>query len=195
MRRNASSAIGALLALALASAVVVLTPSPALPQAYPQPCVQVTGSQSVGDIRVGETFTFQIAPQCTFTVGATITINANGVVFTKVANVAGFVEVTVRVISQAAFEINPTVPAKCGPNTITATGPSTVAGGRPVTQTATFNLACDAGTPRARAATPVRGRLSLTGTDVLPSAAAALALLLVGPLLVTASRRRASARS
>ncbi len=46
-----------------------------------------------------------------------------------------------------------------------------------------------------KAATPVRGRLSLTGSNVLPWAAAAVALVVVGGLLVTTSRRRASVRS
>jgi hypothetical protein len=192
MRRTASSAIGAVLALALASAVVVLTPSPALPQAYPQPCNVLSGTQVLGDVRVGDTFTFQLAPQCTFTVGASATVDVNGVVFTKAVNASGFVEVTVRVVSENLLEVNPQAPARCGTNTISATAPSAVAGGQPVTQTAVFNLLCGAAP---RAATPVRGRLSLTGTDVLPWAAAALALLVVGALLVTASRRRASARS
>ena len=44
-------------------------------------------------------------------------------------------------------------------------------------------------------ATAVRGRLSLTGANVTLWAAGALVLLLAGALLVTATRRRASARS
>lgn len=193
MRRNASSVIGACLALALASAVVVLTPSSALSQAYPQPCNVLSGTQSLGDVTVGQRFSFQLAPGCTFTPGTTVSINVNGVVFTKVANAAGFVDVTVNVLSQTEMEVNPRVPARCGVNTITGTGPSTVAGGRQVTQSASFNLLCGAAAPKA--ATPVRGRLSLTGANTVPLAAAAFALLMVGALLTVASRRRAAART
>ena len=194
MRRIASSAIGAALSLALASAVVVLTPSAALSQAYPQPCNVLSGAQDLGDVTVGQTFTFQLAPQCTFTPGATVNMTANGVAFTKTANASGFVTVTVTVVSETAFDVNPRVPARCGVNTITGTGPSAVAGGRQVTQTATFNLVCKGGVV-AKPAVPVRGRLSLTGASVLPWAAGALALLMAGTVLTVAGRRRASARS
>lgn len=191
MRRRTSAAMGAL--VALTAALALLAPSPVSAQYAPGVCNVLTGFQELGDVRVGQRFSFQMAPQCVFTPGSTVNFSANGVAFTKTANASGFVDVTVNVISQTQFEINPTVPARCGINNIIATGPSTVAGGRQVTQTATFNLVCDAAGPRA--ATPVRGRLSLTGSNVLPWAAGALALLMVGALLTVASRRRASARS
>lgn len=194
MRRIASSAIGAALAalaVTLASAVVILTPSPASSQAYPPACAP--GAQELGNITVGQTFTFQLAPTCAFTPGATVSFTANGVTFTKTANASGTVDVTVNVVSATELTINPTAPARCGVNIITGVGPSAAVGGQLVTQTATFNLVCAAGVPRA--ATPVTGRLSLTGANVTRGGAAALVLLMVGAAMVTVGRRRASART
>lgn len=193
MRRRTTAAMGALVALAGALALVAPSPVSAQTGYPPGPCNVLAGFQELGDVRVGQRFTFQLAPQCVWTPGATINITVNGASFTKTANANGFVDVTVNVLSQTQAEVNPTVPVRCGINTIVGVGPSRVAGDRQVTQTATFNLICDAAP--AKPATPVTGRLSLTGSNVLPWAAAALALLMVGALLTVASRRRASARS
>lgn len=182
--------------LALTGALALLAPSPVSAQTgYPPAvCNILIGSQNLGDIRVGQQFTFQLAPVCVFAPGATVNVIANGVAFNQTVNNNNFVDIKVNVISVNQFVINAPIPAKCGINTIVGTGPSAVAGGRTVTQTATFNLVCDgvAAKPVAKAVT---GRLSLTGSNVLPWAAAALALLMVGVLLTVASRRRASARS
>ena len=192
MRRSTSAVIGAV--LALTGAFTLLAPSPVAAQTgYPPAvCNILVGSQTLGDIRVGQQFTFQLAPVCVFAPGGTVNVIVNGASFTQTVNNNNFVDINVNVVSQTQLLIKGPVPAKCGINTITGTGPSTVAGGKQVTQTATFNLLCDG---VAKPAVPVRGRLSLTGASVLPWAAGALALLMAGTLLTAAGRRRASARS
>ena len=195
MRRSTSAVIGAV--LALTGAFTLLAPSPVAAQTgYPPAlCNVLSGAQDLGNVVVGQTFTFQLAPPCPWTPGAAINVVVNGVVIPgKVANASGFVDLTIRVVSETLLEVNPQVPARCGINTIVGTGPSRVAGNRQVTQTATFNLVCK-GAAVAKPAVPVRGRLSLTGASVLPWAGGALALLMAGTLLTVAGRRRASARS
>ena len=192
MRRR-SAALSAL--AALTGVLALLTPSPVAAQTGGYPpglCNVLTGAQDLGNVAVGQQLRFQLAPQCIFTPGATVSLTANGVAFTKIANAAGFVDLSVNVISETQFEINPVVPARCGVNTIVGTGPSAVAGGRQVTQTATFNLVCRGAV--AKPATPPR-RLSLTGDNVARWGASALVLLLMGAALVTVGRRRASARN
>lgn len=192
MRRRTSAALGA--AAVLFGMLSLLSPSSAAAQDYTASCNVLSGSQDLGNITVGQRFAFQLRPQCTFTAGASATITANGVSFTKPVNANGFVDVTVNVISETVLEVNPQVPARCGVNTISAVAPSTVAAGRQVVQTATFNLLC-AGAPGAPT-TPARsaGVLSRTGSDVLPWAAGALGLLMAGAVLVVAGQRRVSAR-
>ena len=182
--------------MALVGVFALVAPAPVSAQTgYPPgACNVLSGAQNLGDVRVGQRFSFQLTPTCPWTVGAAVNVVVNGVVIPgKIANANGFVDLTINVVSQTLLEVNPQTPARCGINTITGTGPSAVAGNRQVTQTATFNLLCDAAA--AKPATPVTGRLSLTGANVLRWAASALVLLLIGTVLVAADRRRASARS
>lgn len=193
MRRRTSAAIGA--AVALTSLLALLAPAPVSAQTGypPAACNVLTGAQTLGDVTVGQRFSFQLAPTCPWTPGAAVTVQVNGVLIPgKVANANGFVEVTINVLSQTLLEVNPQVPGRCGTNTVTGTGPSAVAGNRQVTQTASFNLVCDG---VAKPAAPVRGRLSLTGANITRWAASALVLLLIGTVLVAADRRRASSRT
>lgn len=181
--------------MALTSVFALLVPAPVSAQTgYPPAiCNVFVGAQDLGDVRVGRRSSFQLTPVCPWSPGAAVTTQANGVLIPgKFANANGFVDLTVNVVSPAVLEVNPQVPGRCGINTITGTGPSAVAGNRQVTQTASFNVICDA---VAKPATPARGRLSLTGANITRWAASALVLLLIGTVLFAADRRRASSRS
>lgn len=184
--------------------VLVIAPAAGAQTGYPPgACTVLAGTQSVGTVTVGQRFIVQLAPTCVFTPGAAVVVTVNGVdIPGKTANASGFVLVDVTAVSATQLSIDDPVltPAVCGVNTVTARGPSTVAGGASVTQTANFTLTCAATTgattgTAAGPATAVSGRLSLTGANVLRWAAVALALLAVGSLIVVATRRRASARA
>lgn len=172
---------------AVAGAAVFSLAAPASGQTgYPPGvCTATTGTQDVGTVTVGQQFVLQLAPTCVFTAGATVTINANGVVFTKVAEPNGSVLLNVNVLSTTELSINPIVPARCGVNTVTATGPSPTAVGG-VSQTANFTLVCPTAVPTARTG----GVLSRTGSDTVTYAAVAMALVVAGSIVVLVTRRR-----
>lgn len=195
MRRTQAMAVlvglvsGVLLLLLVAPAASAQTGYP------PGPCTPLTGTQDVGAVDIGQRFILQLAPTCVWTPGAPVAVTVNGVdIPGKVADARGFVLVDITVVSATQLSIDDPVltPASCAANAVTGTGPSAVAGGATVTQTANFTLNCP-GVPTASPATPVRGRLSLTGANLLWTSAAAAALFAVGALLVVVSRRRASA--
>ncbi len=172
----------------------------------PGVCSPLSGNQDVGSVTVGQTFKVQLAPPCVFTAGASITVTVNGVTVTgKVATSDGFVLVTITATSATQLSVDdPTVtPAVCGVNTVVAKGPSAVANGQTVTQTATFTLICPGAATTAGAttggtttgaATANTGRLSLTGTNSLRLLAIAIALVAIGSMFVVATRRRAASR-
>jgi len=137
---------------AFASVAVVMwlvVPSASAQTGYPPgSCTPLNGSQFAGNASVGQTFTVRATPTCVFTAGAAVAVVVNGVsVPGKVAAADGSVSVTVTVVSTTQLSIDDPVltPAFCGLNTITATGPSAVAGGQSVTQTVTFNVVCPNG--------------------------------------------------
>lgn len=204
--RRSQAATAALGLVGIVSAALVLLVAPAQAQTgYPPGgCTTLTGTQNVGTVNVGQTFVLQLAPTCAFTPGTSLTVTVNGVnIPGKVANANGVTTVEVTVVSATQLSIDDPVltPAICGVNSATASGPSAVAGGRTVTQTANFTLNCSAvpGTTGATStggpATPSTGRLSLTGANSLRWAAMAAVLLGVGALFVVATRRRASSRA
>lgn len=136
-------------ALSLAAALS-LGAAPALAQTgYPPgPCTAVVGNQFAGNVTIGQTFSVTLTPNCVFTGAGSVSVTVNGVpVGTKTASANGTISVTVTVLSATQLSIDDPVivPANCGTNTISATGPSTVAGG-PVTQNANFTVSCP-GTP------------------------------------------------
>jgi hypothetical protein len=193
MRRASSAA--AVAVMAVAGVLTLLAPSPASGQAYTDECTTLTGSQDLGSMTVGQTRTFRLTPTCTFTSGSTATVTVNGVSFTKPVTPGGSVDVTVNAVSNTLLEVNPQVPARCGPNTITAAAPSTVADGEIVTQTGTFNLVCAAATPTTVTPTTVTavrtGVLARTGAALSSWGAAAVALVAMGGVLLAVGRRRA----
>ena len=139
-------------AAAFASVAVVMwlvVPSASAQTGYPPgSCTPLNGSQFAGNASVGQTFTVRATPTCVFTAGALVTVVVNGVsVPGKVAAADGSVSVTVTVVSPTQLSTDDPVltPAFCGLNTITAAGPSAVAGGQTVTQTVTFNVICPNG--------------------------------------------------
>ena len=186
-------------------ALSLLAPAASAQTGYPPGgCNVLTATQDVGTVNIGQTFVVQVAPQCVFTPGAAVTVTVNGVnIPGKVAGANGAVLVEVTVVSATQLSIDDPVltPAFCGVNTVTARGPSTAAGGQQVTQTATFTVNCAATTTGGTtgtttgAATPITGRLSLTGSNTLRFVAIALALLAVGSLFAVAGRRRKAARA
>jgi hypothetical protein len=185
--------VGALLLL-------MAPPAPAQTGYPPGPCTTITGSQFVGTVQVGQRFVLQVAPTCLFTPGTSLTVTVNGVdIPGKTAEPGGFVLVDVTVLSPTQLSIDDPVltPAICGTNTVTARGASSTAQGGISTQTATFTLECPpagtaTGTPTAGAATPVLGRLSLTGANTMRFVAIAAALMAAGGLALVVSRRRTS---
>jgi hypothetical protein len=201
MRRKFTATAIALLAVASAAVFTLASPATAQTGSGIGPCAVLAGTQNVGTVSIGQRFVIQLAPQCVFTAGAAVTVTVNGVnIPGKVANASGFVLVDITVLSATQLSVSdPTItPAVCGVNTVTARGPSTVANGQIVTQTATFTLNCPGATTGAAttgAATANTGRLSLTGANITRWLLAALALLAVGSLLVLADRRRHRGRN
>jgi hypothetical protein len=188
MRRT--QAVGALVGL-VGGLLLLLAPAAGAQTGYPPgSCTAVTGSQNVGDVTVGQQFVLQIAPTCLFDPGATVNINANGVTFTDTAEQNGFVQLTVNVLSNTELSINPVVPARCGTNTVTASGPSASAVGGIATQTANFNLICQDGAAATTVPKSGQGLLSRTGADSAGFVAVALVLVAAGSTAVLLTRRR-----
>ena len=162
-------------------------------------CTAVSGTQNVGTVEIGQRFVVQLAPTCLFTPGTPVTVTVNGVdIPGKTAEAGGVVLVDITVLSATQLSIDDPVltPAICGTNTVTARGASSTAQGGISTQTANFTLNCPpaavpvGGIPGAGVATPVGGRLTLTGANSLRVAVAALALVGAGSMLVVVARRR-----
>jgi hypothetical protein len=190
MRRT--QAITAVTAL-LGGLLLLLAPAAPAQTSGAGGCASLSGTQDVGSVTIGQTFRLQVAPTCVFRAGVTLTVTVNGVSIPgKVANASGATIVTITVVSATQLSVDDPVlvAARCGVNTVTARGPSDVANGQDVTQTANFTLVCPTATP----ATPVQGRLSLTGANVARMVAGALALVMMGSLFVVATRRRTSIR-
>lgn len=196
MRRTQAMAV--LVGLVAAAVFLVAPAAPAQTGYPPGLCTAVVGTQNVGSVSVGQTFVLQVAPTCLFTPGTAVTVTVNGVdIPGKIAQPGGFVLVTITVVSATQLSVDDPVltPAICGVNSVTARGASNTAQGGISTQTATFTLNCPAtaaatGTPTAGAATPVAGRLSLTGANSLRFVAIALALMVTGAFALVATRRR-----
>jgi hypothetical protein len=200
-RRCATAAI-ALLAMTAAAVFSLVPAASAQTGSGIGACTVVTGTQDVGTVQVGQQFVLQVAPTCSFNVGAVLTVTVNGVsVLGKVANVNGQVLITITAISATQLSIDdPTItPAVCGVNTVTVTGPSSASNTGVATQSATFTLTCGAATTTVTtiagavavtAATPSSGTLSRTGADTVRAVAVALALLAIGSMAVVATRRR-----
>lgn len=198
MRRR--QALTALLTVVGAALLALAPPASAQTGYPPGSCTVLTGTQDVGSVAVGQHFVVQLAPTCVFTAGAAVTVTVNGVnIPGKVANASGFTIVDITAVSATQLSIDDPVltPAVCGVNTVSGQGPSAVAGGRTVTQTANFTLNCAVApaAPRSGPATPVTGRLSLTGANVARWLAAAFFLVAIGSLLVLADRRRHRVRN
>ena len=201
MRRTQTMAV---LVVALVGGLLFFATPAASPQTgYPPGlCTAVSGTQDVGTVEIGQRFVVQVAPTCLFTPGTPVTVTVNGVdIPGKTAEPGGFVLVDVTVVSATQLSIDDPVltPAFCGTNTVTARGASRTAQGGIATQTATFTLNCPApaagggGIPGAGVATPVAGRLSLTGANSLRVAVAAVALVVAGSMLIVVTRRRRAA--
>lgn len=190
MRRT--QAITALTALA-AGVLLALAPAASAQTSGAGVCTTLSGTVDLTTpVTVGQTFRLVLAPTCAFTPGTPLTVTVNGVSIPgKVAQADGTGVVTITVVSTTQLSVDDPVivTARCGVNTATASGVSAAAGGVVVSRTANFTLTCPAA---AVAATPVPGRLSLTGANVARWAAGALALVALGSLFVVAARRRAS---
>jgi len=153
-------------------------------------CTPVSGTQSVGNVNIGQRFVLQLAPTCLFTPGTPLTVTVNNAPIPgKTAEATGIALVDVTVVSATQLSIDDPilVPAICGTNTVVASGASQSAQGGRSTQTATFTLNC----PSVPVTTVTSGGiLSRTGASSLRYGAVALALVMVGSLTVVATRRR-----
>lgn len=178
--------------MAMVGASLFLLAPAASAQPYPpgECTVTVGDSGNLATAGVGDTVTLTIRAVCSFTPGTTVTVVVNGqAAGTKPVNADGSVTVTVNVLSTTELSINPVVRGQCGANTVSVTGPSSVAGTN-VTQNASFTVACPAA-----AAVPVRGRVAFTGSNVFRWGAVAVFLLAAGGGLMAFSRRRSRARA
>jgi hypothetical protein len=140
----------------------------------PPPCV--AGNVNAGTVAVGQTITFTLCGDFT----GTVSVSVNGaVVLTKTAT-GGAVVIVVTIISPTVAQVEDPVNAAivCGNNVVSATGPGT-----PGESTGNFNLACTT-------TTTTKSGLAFTGTNILRSVLIALALIVLGALLVVFQRRR-----
>ena len=181
----------------IAALLLLVAPAVSAQVGYPPgPCTATVGTTDVGTVAVGQSFVLQLAPTCVFTVGSAITVTVNGVnIPGKVANASGQTLVTITVVSPTQLSIDDPIltPAVCGRNTVTASGPSSVAVGGVATQTATFTITCPVVPVTAVTVTPavpIQSRLSLTGANSIRYAAVALALIVAGATAVSVTRRR-----
>ena len=178
----------------MGAVMLLVAPAATAQTGYPPGlCTAVSGSQNVGSVNVGQRFVLQIAPTCLFTPATPVTVTVNGIdIPGKTAEPGGFVLVDITVVSATQLSIDDPVltPAVCGTNTVTARGASSTAQGGISTQTANFTLNCSAGPGTATPATPVAGRLSLTGANTMRFVAIALTLMVAGSLALVITRRR-----
>ena len=173
--------------MAMVGASLFLLAPAASAQPYPpgECTVTVGDSGNLATVGVGDTATLTIRAQCSFTPGATVSVVVNGqAAGTKTVNADGSVTVTVNVQSTTQLSVNPVVRGQCGANTVSVSGPSSSVTGSS-TQNASFTVVCPAA-----AATPVRGRVAFTGSNIFRWGAVALVLAAVGGGLVMADRRR-----
>jgi hypothetical protein len=186
--------VAAVVAAVLGAALLVLAPPAMAQTGYPPGlCTTVASIQSVGNVAVGQHFVLQLAPTCLFTPGAAVTVTVNGVnIPGKVARADGVVLVDITVLSATQLSVDDpvTTPAICGTNTVVGSGPSATAVGGVSTETATFTITCPAVPSAVAAITPVQGRLSLTGANVVRMIAVALALVAGGAVALLVTRRR-----
>ena len=185
MRRLALRFATAAAVLSCAVAFTIIPEAGAQTGYPPGGCTTPTGSQDVGGVNVGASFTVRLQPVCLWDVGSLVALTVNGQgIGTKEADAGGGVNVAVRVVSQTMVEIDDPiqVAAQCGVNTIVGTGESA---GTPVTQTATFTILCPGGAAKA-----VRGRVAFTGANLLRWGGGAAVLVAFGGLLLVTARRR-----
>jgi len=193
LTRRPVAALAAMLAGLAATGAGLGTPAHAQVGYPPGPCTATVNTTAAGTLRIGATVTITLTPLCAFTVGGAVNVTVNGlVVATKVATAGGTVSITVTALSATTLSIDDPVlvPAVCGPNTVTGVGPSAAANAM-VTQTVSFGLDCTT----VAAQTVSRGFLSFTGANILRWSAIALGAVVVGGLIVGATRRWSKAAS
>lgn len=196
MRRKAVCAVGA--ACALVASMLLTLATPANAQPYPPgPCVSPS-SGAAGSVGIGGTINIALTPGCGWTPGAALNVAVNGTgIPGKTANAAGGANVVITVVSATQLSVDDPVaaPGQCGTNTVTASGPSTVARGGTSVHTTTFTVLCAAQqggiTPGQAART---SRVALTGANLVRWGAIALGLIVVGAVFLAADRRKARAR-
>jgi hypothetical protein len=163
MRRVRAAVVVAL--MFIGGAATAMAPPAAAQTGYPPGvCTTTVGSSDVGTFTIGQRIVVTLAPTCVFTPGAAVRVTVNGVdIPGKVANANGVVTVTITIVSATQLSVDdPVLVAnRCGTNSVVATGPSAAA-----------------------------GRLSFTGSNVAKFVIAGLALVGIGWLFVTMSRRR-----
>ncbi|MDQ4131951.1 MAG: hypothetical protein M3179_01835 [Actinomycetota bacterium] len=192
MRRKAVCAIGA--ACAMVASVLLTLVVPAEAQPYPPgPCVSPSAG-AAGSVGVGGTLNVALTPGCAWTPGAALSVSVNGTnIPGKTANAAGSANVSITVVSTTQLSVDDPVaaPGRCGPNTVSASGPSRVAAGGTAVHNVTFTVLCPGVTPSAVTKT---SRVALTGANLARWSAIGLGLIIIGAVFVTADRRKARAR-
>jgi hypothetical protein len=155
------------------------------------PCTPTTNTVDLGDFKVGDNLKPHLVPICIFDTGATVAVSVNGQsVGTKTADAAGGVTPSITVSSRTQLTVDDpvVVSGQCGANSVSAAGPSSAAQSN-VTVSGVFRVVCPAG------AVVTKSGLAFTGADIAGMVALALALVLVGFVIVRTVRRRRSAQA
>lgn len=188
MRRKALCAIAAVCTVAGAALMGLVAPASAQP--YPPGACTANSASFAGEFAVGSTITLTLAADCVWDPGTGVDVTVNGTsVGTKTADSGGAVSVAITIVSETELSVDDPIQtsARCGANTVRGVGTSRAAGGS-ASHTTTFDIAC----PGA-AARPSKGKVALTGANVVRWSSIALGLVVVGGLFLAIDRRRARA--
>ncbi len=151
------------------------------------PCTPPNSTVDLGTFAVGAVIRARLSPICVWDQGTSVTVVVNGqTVGTKVADAAGGIPVSITVVSNTQLSVDDpvAVPANCGINTVSGSGASSAAQ-TTAGATATFTVQCVAAV-----VTTSKGGLAFTGADIARWAAIALALVVIGALMMRTVRRR-----
>ena len=153
------------------------------------PCRPLNNTVDLGTFNVGDSLRPHLVPICLFDPGAAVATTVNGQsVGTKTADATGGVTASITITSDTQLTVDDpiVVSGKCGRNNVSATGPSSAAQAD-VTVTGIFNVVCNAAPVGAVVS---KGGIAFTGANIARLAALALALVIVGFVIVRIMRRR-----
>jgi len=166
--------------------------APASAQPYPPGACTPDSANFAGDFVVGQTITLTLAANCVWDPGTGVATTVNGTpVGIKTASAAGTISVQITIVSATELSVDDPVQtaAYCGANTVVGVGASRASATGRSTHTTTFNISC----PGAAAQPAAKGRVALTGANVMRWSAIAVGLVVVGGMFLALDRRKARA--